>query len=75
LHVVERRLLELVGILLNQRPLTDTETTELRQAHQYLINREWKLGLLEMQSYMASLTNDVTWQHDICREIDTLDGR
>lgn len=75
LHVVEKRLLQLVGILLNQRPLTISEVKELRDAYQYLINREWKLGLLEMQSLMASLTNDSDWQHEICRNIDALDGR
>lgn len=74
MHVVEKRLLDLVGILL-QRPLTIEEARDLKQAHQYLVNREWKLGLLEMQSFMAYQTNDIEWQHEICRKIEALDGR
>ncbi|MEJ8546598.1 DUF7667 family protein [Brevibacillus borstelensis] len=74
MSAVQKRLLVLVGILL-VRPLTIEERRDLQQAHKYLVNREWKLGLLETQSYLASLTNDVEWQHKICKQIDALDGR
>lgn len=74
MHAVEKRLLELVGILL-QRQLTTVERDDLRFCHRFLVDREWKLGLLETQSYLASLSNDTEWQHEICRQIDALDGR
>lgn len=74
MHVVEKRMLELVGVYL-QRGLTTAERDDLRFCHRFLMEREWKLGLLETQSYLASLTNDSEWQHDICRQIDALDGR
>lgn len=69
--IVQRRMLELVGILL-QRPLTIIERDELRLCHQYLVERTWKIGLLEMYSFMASLANDVDEQHHICCELDKL---
>ncbi|MBO8164671.1 MAG: hypothetical protein H0Z34_13300 [Brevibacillus sp.] len=74
MHVVEKRLLDLVGILL-QRPLTLQEARDLKESYQYLVEREWKKGLLEMQSFMAYQTDDAEWQHEICRQIDALDGR
>ena len=74
MHTVEKRLLELVGILL-QRQLTIVERDDLRFCHRFLVEREWKMGLLETQSYLASLSNDTEWQHEICRQIDALDGR
>lgn len=71
METVQRRMLELVGILL-QRPLTIYEREDLRFCHRYLVERTWKIGLLEMYSFMASLANDVDEQHRICCELDKL---
>ncbi|WP_279041753.1 DUF7667 family protein [Brevibacillus borstelensis] len=69
--VVENRLLELVGFML-KRQLTHDEWRELKHCHTALVNKQWKLNCLLTMSQLAHISEDVEWQHDICREIDKL---
>jgi hypothetical protein len=52
--------------------LSDVEYIELDLCQQANANYMWKRALLENYSFMASLIDDMDWQHEICMEIDLL---
>lgn len=74
MHVVVDRFIEL-SVVEQYRRLTKNERYEKNECLKYLTERQWKLAKLQNFSLMASETNDNEWQHDICREIDQLQGR
>jgi hypothetical protein len=55
-----------------RRQLTDDEVKEFDQCHAVNAKYCWDMAHLENLSEMASMTNDVTWQHNICSQIDEL---
>ena len=73
MHPVTKRIAELWWIQ-KSRPLTDDENKEFIHCMDATVMRAWRLARLENLSYMASLTKDTEWQHEICAEIDKLDN-
>lgn len=67
--VVHQRLAELWTIKKN-RPLTESELGELEICLEANAKRAWKVALLKNLSLMASMTDDMDWQHDLCAKID-----
>jgi dephospho-CoA kinase len=57
-------------VLNKKRPLTPKEMKEVQECLAANANYVWEMAYLENMSLMASMTNDVDWQHEICREID-----
>ena len=55
-----------------RRPLTPDEMAEMQHCLTENAKLAWKIAHLENLSLMASMTNDMEWLHDICREIDDL---
>ncbi|BCJ86433.1 DUF7667 family protein [Effusibacillus dendaii] len=70
--VVMQRLAELWTIN-KKRPLTEDEMKEMEQCLEANAKRAWKLATLENLSLVASMTNDMEWQHEICAEIEKLE--
>ena len=70
-HVVAERFIELV-VTQHYRPLTEMEKRELHESYQWLVNRQWKVARLKNLSYVAHITGDTEWQHEICRELERL---
>jgi hypothetical protein len=56
-----------------RRTLTDQEVMEFDQCHAVNAKFCWKMAYLENMSLLASLTNDVDWQHEICRDIEAME--
>lgn len=54
------------------RKLTDPETTEFAHCMNAFTKHWWELAYLKNLSLMASMTNDVPWQHEVCLEMDDL---
>lgn len=50
--------------------LTPGEQQEMEVCLDWHVNYCWKHALLNNYSLMASMTNDIDWQHDICGELD-----
>lgn len=71
MNTVAERFIELC-IIERRRALTKEEVHELNEALDYLENLEWEKSKLKNLSYMASLTNDIDWQHEICAKLDRL---
>lgn len=71
-RIVFLRMLELIGKL-QRGQLTAYEREDLFFCRTWLVEREWKTGLLETKSLMAYQTNDHGWQHEICKELELLD--
>jgi hypothetical protein len=68
---VQQRLAELW--VRNQRiGLTDDEVKELDHCMKLNWKYVWRLAFLENMSLMASMTNDVDWHFEVCRDIDEL---
>jgi hypothetical protein len=59
-------------VLNKKRPLTTKEMKEVQECLAANANYVWKMAYLENMSLMASMTNDVDWQHEVCLEIDIL---
>jgi hypothetical protein len=55
-----------------RRPLTPEEMMEVQHCLAENAKYCWKMAYLENASLMASMTGDVDWQHEVCREIDQL---
>lgn len=55
-----------------RRQLTPEEMSEVQHCLSENSKYCWKVAYLENASLMASMTNDVDWQHEVCREIDEL---
>jgi hypothetical protein len=66
---IHQRLAELWTIN-KRRPLTPDEMKEVQHCLAENAKYCWKMAYLENMSLMASMTNDVDWQHEICKEID-----
>ncbi|WP_174468874.1 hypothetical protein [Myxococcus sp. CA039A] len=54
------------------RGLDPVQQRELDLCLDWIVNHCWTQALLKNFSLMASMTNDVDWQHEICRDIDSL---
>lgn len=72
-HVVAERFIELV-ITQHYRPLTETERKELIESYQWLVNRQWRVAKLKNLSLVAYMSGDTEWQHEICAELERLEG-
>lgn len=66
------RLAEL-WVVNKRRELTPEEMTEFQHCLSLNAKYCWEMAYLENMSLMASLINDVDWQHEICLEIDHLE--
>lgn len=73
MNIVAERFIELC-IIERLRALTQEEVRELNEALDYLENLEWEKSKLKNLSYIASLTNDIEWQHEICAKLDKLNS-
>ncbi len=71
MNIVAERFIEL-SILQRKRKLTQSETKELNESLVYLEQIEWQKAKLKNLSLMASMVDDVSWQHELCKEIDQL---
>lgn len=69
IHPVHQRIAEL-WMIGKKRVLTDTELKDLEHAMQVNVKLCWEMAYLENASLMASMTADIDWQHEICREIE-----
>lgn len=69
---IHERLAELY-VINKRRPLTPEEMMELQQCLAANVKYCWEQAYLKNMSLLASMTNDVDWQHEICREIDKLE--
>ncbi|MEB3103116.1 DUF7667 family protein [Ferviditalea candida] len=67
-----QRLAEL-WTLNKRRPLTPEEMTEVQHCLSLNTKYVWEMAYLENMSLIASMTNDVDWQHEICIEIDRIE--
>lgn len=54
------------------RKLTDPETVEFTHAMNANANYWWKLAYLKNLSLLASMTNDICWQHEVCLDMDKM---
>lgn len=68
---VADRFIEL-SILKQHRKLTLSETREFNESFRYLEKLEWKKTKLKNLSYVAHITDDTDWQHEICAELEKL---
>lgn len=71
MNIVAERFIEL-SILQRHRELNASETREIIESIQYLEKLEWKKAKLKNLSLMASMTDDVVWQHEICTDLEKL---
>lgn len=69
IHPAHRRMAELWTIA-RKRNMTPEEQTELDQCLHLNAKLCWEMAYLENVSLLASMTRDIEWQHDICRQID-----
>ncbi|MFZ4452053.1 DUF7667 family protein [Salibacterium aidingense] len=69
MNTVHARYMELLSIQ-TKRPLTDEERRELIESKQYVENYLWEVAKLKNLSYMAYITKDYEWLHEICAELD-----
>jgi hypothetical protein len=53
-----------------KRTMTPEEQQELEQCLHVNAKLCWDMAHLENASLLASMTRDVDWQHDICRQIE-----
>ncbi|PCN45925.1 hypothetical protein B9C88_04385 [Brevibacillus laterosporus] len=56
------------------RELTDSEMTEMSHCLSANAQRTWEIAKLNNLSFIASLTNDTDWQHDLCSRIEKIEG-
>lgn len=66
------RLAELWNMHKTAGSLSEDEQDEMNMFLTANMNYVMKMSQLEELSYQASCTNDIEWQHDICREIEEL---
>ncbi|WP_237163434.1 hypothetical protein [Paenibacillus sp. BIHB 4019] len=53
-----------------KRPLSPSEAAELEQCQQLNVNFVSEAAYLANMSLLASMSKDVDWQHEICKEIE-----
>lgn len=73
MNVVQERFVELF-ITAQYRALNKLEVKEFLESYQYLENRYWKLSKLKALSFLAYQTKDWDWLHEICAEIEKIQG-
>lgn len=71
MNVVAERFIEL-SVLQRHRKLTLFEANDLKICLKYLEKLEWQKAKLKELSYLASMTNDVDWQHELCAKLEKL---
>lgn len=69
---IHQRLAELWTIN-KRRQLTPKEMDEVQHCLSMNMKYCWELAYQENLSLLASMTNDVDWQHEICLEIDRIE--
>lgn len=57
------------------RGLDQVQQKELDLCLDWIVNHCWRQAHLRNLSLMASMTNDIDWQHEICRDIDERSNR
>lgn len=67
MHAVEYRLHQIIGIAL-RRPLTSAEARDMKESHQYIENRGWRLGQVLNFMQMAIHTKDWQWFAELSEE-------
>lgn len=60
-------------MLNKRRQLSVSEMEEMQQVLHLNFAYVWDMARLENLSLVASMTSDMNWQHDICREIDFIE--
>ncbi|MFJ2042270.1 hypothetical protein ACIOBL_01635 [Paenibacillus taichungensis] len=55
-----------------KRALSESEQVELDQCLSLNAKFHWNLAQLQNESLMASMTNDIEWQHRTCARIEEL---
>lgn len=73
MNVVQERFIELF-IAGQYRPLSQSEVKEFLESYKFLENRYWKLSKLKALSFLAYQTKDWDWLHEICAEIEKIQG-
>lgn len=68
---IHQRMAE-IWMINKKRPLEEKEMLEMNQCLEANTKLCWEMACLENLSLMASMTNDIDWQHEICREIDEI---
>ena len=71
--VVHQRMAELWTIN-KRRQLKDDEMTEFIHCMDAHLKRAWEIAKLKNMSLLASMTNDVEWQHELCSRLEKLRG-
>jgi hypothetical protein len=66
---VHQRIAEL-WVRNQNKGLNDSELLEFNLCMKKFVTQMWKMAYLENMSLMASMTNDVDWQFEVCKEID-----
>lgn len=70
---IHQRLAQLWTIQ-SRRELTADEFQEIEHCLTVNASYCWNIALLENMSLLASMTRDDAWLHDICRELEQLQG-
>ncbi|GAK05197.1 hypothetical protein JCM19037_3675 [Geomicrobium sp. JCM 19037] len=73
-EVVKERFTEL-AITENVRALTEMELAELHESMIYLQNFYHEAGKIKELMYIAHITEDWDWLHQLCARLDQLEGR
>ncbi|MCE7699817.1 MAG: hypothetical protein K8E24_013710 [Methanobacterium paludis] len=73
-HIVERRMVDLVGKMINGTPLSFAEFMELKETHKCLSAALQKYDDLENLSLIAHMAGDYDWEMDLCAELEMLEG-
>jgi len=71
MNIVAERFIELC-LIERKRALNEQEVKELNESLDYLERLEWEKAKLKNLSLIASMINDESWQHELCKEIDQL---
>lgn len=72
---IHRRLAELWSKKGKDNGLTDDECLEFTMCLNVNMDYAYQLSRLENLSYLAYMTNDTDWLHDICKDIDDLEDK
>jgi hypothetical protein len=70
-----QRLAELSTIKKQKRKFTVQEESDYEYCLYLNESFAWKIANLENLSLVASMTNDYEWQHEICAQIELLQGK
>ncbi|MDF9411007.1 hypothetical protein E1B06_04635 [Brevibacillus laterosporus] len=70
---VHQRMVEL-WFINKTRELTDSEMTEMSHCLSANAQRAWEIAKLKNLSLIASMTNDIDWQHELCSRIEKIEG-